>query len=132
MVRRLLRILCVVGLAVLVGMALVGQFWHFGMIAGYARIDVNQPGVWLTYREWSEWGVVCSPGSEWFVSNLLRLPNWHEELKTLRTTHHYATLGLPWWLLLSTLGLFTALIWRLTRPRKVEQGFPIEPTAQPK
>ena len=32
---------------------------------------------------------------------------------------------------LATWGLLTALIWRLTRRRKVGQGFPVEPAKDP-
>jgi len=122
MLRRSLRIFCVVGLVVIVGMAVVGQFWNFYFYAGHACIGEGPGGVVLAYSTFSEWRAANERERDvdWTPKLLFLLPKWY-------TNHDMKSLLLPWWLLLSGWGFPTALIWRLTRRRKVGGAFPVEP-----
>lgn len=105
MVRHFLRIFCVVGLIVIIGMAVVGQFRQF---------DLYWPHGFLIL----------------FVSGGVVIQSY---VFTLVSGGRYWTIDyFPWWLILISWGLLTALTWFMTRRRKVSQGFPVEPTANPK
>jgi hypothetical protein len=120
MFRRLLRFFSVVGLVVMVVMAVLGQFSCFGLDAQPAFIRVDFGGVLFEYPGSYHWHVFFpffQPA--WTVKDYLFLPGFH-------FGHDYARVVLPWWLLLSVWGLLTTVIWRLTRLRRIRQGFPIE------
>ena len=123
MVLRLLRIFFVVGFAVIFGMAVLGQFWKAVLYTPYACFVVIRTGVHIFITP-GPWHATYQRLPEWHAKALFTLPNWWTEPNGF--------LFLPWWLLLSTCGLLTVLIWRLNRRPKVGQGFPVEPTAKPK
>ena len=127
MVRRFLRISCVVGLVGLCGLALVSQIWGgvWSLPSGAGFVRWDQRGLFIDHGYYQRWGVPYRDLAEWSINDLLMPPH-------LLQRSECVWLFLPWWLLLTTLGLPMAIIGRLTRRRKVLHGFPIEPTAKPK
>jgi len=125
MLRRWLRIFCVVGLVVIVGMAVMTQFWEFVLYTPYGLMAIQNDGTVFTSYHASRWVTGFYRLPSFPVHVLYDTPNWHVDSTK-------ASLFLPWWLLLLTWGLLTAVIWRMTRRRKAKQGFPIEPSAKPK
>lgn len=93
-----------VGLVVIVGMAVVGQFWQFDLYLphGFLILFVSGGVVILSY------------------------------FSSLVFSGYETTAYLPWWLLLTSWCILTAIVWFLTRRRKEPQGFPVEPTAKTK
>ncbi len=124
MVRCGLRIFCMVGLVVLLGLAVVGQFWAFEVDTPKVSLNEYSTGVAINYPGVNGWGAWHRLVTPWTVSDLLQRPQWI-------TFNGFTQIFIPWWLLLATWGLLTALIWRLTRRRKVGQGFPVEPAKDP-
>ena len=119
MFRRLLRIFCVVGLVVIVGMAVLTLFWGFAFWGPFGGFLEDQRGVHY-FENRCEWQLVGGPLRHWEISDRLGMPSF------------ISFLFLPWWFLILTWSLFTALIWFLTRRRKIGQGFPVEPTVKSK
>jgi hypothetical protein len=116
MFRRFLRIFCVVGLVLMLGTAVVGQFWAFGSYRPLVHIAVEPAGVTLAYLPPPGYHEYFHRVQEWSANELLTTPRiWN------------GTGGfLPWWVLLLSWSLLTTLIWRLTRRRKISPAFPIE------
>src|ERR1035437_7068135 len=135
MFRRCLRIFCVVGLVLLLGMTLVGQLWQLNLCMRVATIGVNDSGAFGVFEgtlktlntlpplKQYEWH--ARREGAWYVNNLFQPPEWN----VIRDRP--TSIVLPWWLLLATWGLLTALICFLTRRRKVSHPFPIEPAKSP-
>ena len=123
MFRRFFRIFCVVGFVVLVGTAVVSQFWAFVLRTPIGSFALGPVGVGFEAGNATQWQALCYREPTWIMDNLLAPPHFV-------IPHSFELEILPWWLFLAAWGLLTALIWRLTRRRKVSQGFPIEPTAK--
>ena len=134
MFRRLLRISCVVGLVVIVGMAVVGQFADCTLFAPKGYIEVHAIGVQIaisadSYYFWD--GMYRPPENSWSLqANLWWPSSFSEHMMGIPKGALLRVLNLPWWLLLLTWGVLTALVWRLTHRRKIGQGFPVEPTVK--
>lgn len=129
MLRRFLRIFCVVGLVVLLRTAVVSQFW---MVISYLPkalkpvdlVRVDEAGISVAYWDSSHVPEIQVPRvRDWHVRNLFHAPRYRNYMDS-------RDIFLPWWFLLASWGLMTALIWRLTRS-KVSRGFPIEPAKIP-
>ena len=130
MVRRLLRIFCVVGLVVLLGTAVVGQFWGFVLVIPDIHVSWDSTGLQLGYGSFNMWMAERFPDGPWSVQDPFSgLPEFS---RTHARGHTYSGVFLPWWLVLSTWCLLTIIILRMTRRRKVGTAFPIEPTAKPR
>ena len=120
MFRRSLRIFCVVGMVVIVGMAVVAQFGRCWLTMPHVDIAVDAVGIGSSAG--SSWWNIHFDRPEWSVRNLFYPPRLH-----LRPG--YYEVYLPWWLQLATWGALTVLIFRLTRRRKSPRtAFPIEAT----
>ena len=111
------------GLVVIFGMAVVTQFcW----------LDFHTPnvGIQLTMS-----GVMYRPDNfdrlfdGWGISHRYSLDAWNPN-RLLFLPHLGLNPFFPWWVILPIWCTVLTLIWRLTRRRKVGQGFPIEPTAK--
>jgi hypothetical protein len=129
MFRRFLRIICVAGMVVIVGMAVAGQFWWIALYTPNGHVEAYAAGVEFRLN------YVYVSSSQWLRVHHERNVPWRASA-LLTCPHFFGTpdpmwLLLPWWLLLLTGGLLTALIWRLTRRRQVPHGFPIEPSVKP-
>jgi len=125
MLRCFVRIFCVVGLVVIVGMAVVGQFWSIDLYISSIVFHMNHGALDVAHWSVNVWAVSFDREQTWSLSDILILP------KRL-ISGHVTMIVLPWWLILVSWSLLTALLWRLTRLRKVGHGFPIEPTAKSK
>ena len=125
MFRRFLRIFCVIGMVVIVGAAIAALFWQILVITPRASFGVGLHGLVITNVS-GQWHAYCIRESTGSVKELLEWPKWSSMGRVVKAAY------VPWWLLLTTWGLLTALIWRLARRRKLAGSFPIEPTAAPK
>ena len=131
--RRVIRILCLVGLGVLLGTAIVTQFCRFLVCTPNSVTGVNHDGVLFNYRHIGRWDILCAR-QDW--NHRMGLPS-HKVWSDLLARPFYLGSGtqalfLPWWLLLATWGLLTAVVWRLTCCRKVRGAFPVERAAVPR
>ena len=126
MIRRSIRVFCLFGLAVLVGTAAVAQFFRFSLLTPHGHIFLDPTGVAFQYPPNAvEWSAGCFHLESWSFDDLLETPSL-DDGNGLR-------LDLPWWLLVASWGVLTAVVWRSTRMRpKVGRAFPIEPTAKAK
>jgi hypothetical protein len=127
MFRRLLRIFCVVGLILLCGTAVVGQFWWIGLSSPPGGLSLGSNGLVFRLAP-GKWSADYDRIPEWSWKNLVEWPGnvgpTYDEFTVIEPFF-------PWWLILLTWSLFAALIWRLARPKYNGRGFPIEPPAKP-
>jgi hypothetical protein len=123
MFRRWVRIFCLGVLIVLLGTAVMAQFWHFDFQASPAHVLVDQSGVLAaSIRRWMARDVHMP--RRWSASDLLGLPGGRV------MSAYWWSVFCPWWLLIAAWSLVTAGVWWLTRRRKVVGGaFPVEPAA---
>jgi hypothetical protein len=132
MFRRLLRFFSVVGLVVIVGLAVVGQFRHVYFTPSLKHsVEVSFSGIDLTVLKKGfqffnpPIGFQHIDRANWTLKNIFRFPNLH--FRSAKAAGAFY-IFLPWWLILLAYGPFAAFVWHLTRRRKIGQGFPIEPT----
>ena len=116
------RIVSVFGLVVLIGTAVVAQFWEFMFRTPNVYFLVGLQGVYFNFPFDS--GTASGWHTKWYhtawsVNNLLLPP---------RITHDSmaAVVSVPWWLLLPAWGVLTAVVWRLTRQKQGGGAFPVE------
>jgi len=123
MFRRSLKIFCIVALILLLGTSVIAQFSWFGLEEPHGQIGAFPSGVMfnnLHIGKWDAW----YQREPFHVLSFLEPPRWY-------VGGGVYELILPWWLLLATWGLLTALVWRLTRCREVSHAFPVEPIPTP-
>ena len=122
MIRRFVRIFSVVGLVVVVGMAVLGQFRVVGLTAPKNEIFMVPSGVWIEHNAAMGWDAYHYRGMlEWKLSDLLKAPRYGPVLNG-------AGIFLPWWLLLAGWALVLLLVWKRTRPDLAKRGFPVQST----
>jgi hypothetical protein len=126
MMRRLSRIFCVVGLAVFLGMAVVGQFGWYWVNFTRSSISASGSGVELLRTNNGTWG---DPHLGYMRYDVPWNARWLFRPPFFGASIEKGILGFraefPWWLLLAIWGIATAITWRVTR-RRVEHGFPVE------
>lgn len=123
MVSHLFRIICIVGLVVVLGLAVIGQFWAVGLVAPQNEIFMVSEGVWIEHNAAQGWGTWHHSVMSWKLSGLLKTPSFSSVLDG-------TGIFLPWWLIFCGWGLITLLVWRKTRHRNANLGFPIESTGK--
>ena len=132
LLRRFARIFCVTILLLLFAAAVVTQFWEFALITPLALYAVNSVGIVCCFFDsrqagWWDAGFGRLP-YKWSLQNLLEPPRWSP---SSGPPDMGTTLVLPWWFILVTWGLLTAVVWRFTRRRiGPGGGFPVEPAAK--
>ena len=121
MVRRMVRIFMVLGLAAMVGGAVVSQDRTIGIGNGHYALLLDARGAecldGIVFDKW----LVLDEG-HWKLSWLFHLPTVDCYPLTTRVF-------LPWWLLILSWSLLHAVVFRFTRRRKAGAGFPVEPSA---
>ena len=121
--RRAARIVCIVGLVTLIGVAIAAQLWSLHVDTPKGCFSVDPLGILYLSYEFSDPAVVTVDRvSRWSPYNLIFAPDWRIGVGVIQT---------PWWLLIASWGIVTAIVFRITRLRKVAHSFPVEPTIKP-
>ncbi len=118
MLRPTLRILSLIGLALLVGTALIAQLRPIHLALGTLQIAIAPATLELSRSGWTFY-TPYTPAI--FHADYFQLPSFER----IGSDYFYY---LPWWLVLATWGIVIAIVWRLTRSPKVRRAFPIEPS----
>jgi hypothetical protein len=128
---RFMGIIAVMGLMFLLGFAVAAEFGEFGLRNPLGFVRTMPGGLHFEYRAnepgwhvvWNAWHVPYA-GSELPPIGLYLVPPDFSlgPVKSIR---------LPWWLLILTWALLTAIVWRMPRWR-AKQGFPVELAAKAK
>jgi hypothetical protein len=139
MLRRGIRIFAVVGLIGIIAAAIANYWLSFSFMAGPLVFESTQ--VRPFFGVYSSAGTHYGPDWYWFAWrgwffrpklpwDYLGLPKWG-----ITVSHGWETwvgIDIPWWLLVLSWALLTAVIFRLTRQQKARAGFPVEPALTPR
>jgi hypothetical protein len=123
MIRRIFRIFAVVTVVLAVSGAVVSHFRENEIGLNHAVFITSPDGFEF------DWDSTSSIGTtSWFVPldiDPVHKTEWLPSVGTI-ASGRIVFIFLPWWLLVFSSALFTAIVFRLTRRRKASPAFPVE------